>query len=121
MTFDYEKKAISVFVNTFGGSFQKLDPLDIDYKIFDKDGKLVAYAEIAQRIKTMRTAYPLFLPARKLVKLIDKRIAPVLIWHCEDGIIYAKANAISGQIKFFEDDLFVFYDKQKEFKYVRFT
>jgi hypothetical protein len=40
---------------------------------------------------------------------------------CEDGIIYGKANAISGEIKFSDDDLVVFYEKQKEFKYVRFT
>ena len=34
-----EKKAIETFVNTFGGSYKKLDPQDIDYKIFNKKGE----------------------------------------------------------------------------------
>jgi hypothetical protein len=29
----------------FGGSFKKLDPQDIDYKVFDKEGNLIAYVE----------------------------------------------------------------------------
>ena len=126
-----EKKAIELFVKTFGGSFKKLDPLDIDYKIFDKDGNLIAYAEVKGRLRNMRMAYPLPLAARKLVKLIDKRLTPVLIWACEDGIIYGKANKLKGEIKWGgrsprEDstndaELMVYYDKQKEFKYVRFT
>jgi hypothetical protein len=78
----------------------------------------------------MRDAYPLPIAARKLVKLIDKRIVPVLIWACEDGIIYGKANKLEGVIKWggfppqdelSDNELMVYYDKQKELKYVRFT
>jgi hypothetical protein len=63
--------------------------------------------------------------ARKLVKLIDKRLSPVLIWACEDGIIYGKANRLIGEIKWggkppLDDEMMVYYDKQKEFKYVRY-
>jgi hypothetical protein len=94
-----EKKAIELFVSIFGGSFKKLDPQDIDYKVFDKEKNLIAYAEVKGRIRTMHNAYPLPLSARKLVKLIDKRIMPVLIWACEDGIIYGKANKLQGEIK----------------------
>jgi len=43
-----EKKAIETFVKTFGGSYQKLDPFDIDYKIFDRDKKVIAYAEVCR-------------------------------------------------------------------------
>ena len=32
-----EKRAIEIFVKIFDGSFKKLDPLDVDYKIFDKE------------------------------------------------------------------------------------
>jgi hypothetical protein len=32
-----EQVAIKKFVDIFGGSFQKLDQFDIDYKVFDKD------------------------------------------------------------------------------------
>lgn len=124
-----EKKAIELFVSIFGGSYKKLDPHDIDYKVFDKDNNLIAYAEVKGRIRTMHSAYPLPIAARKLVKLIDKRITPVLIWACEDGIIYGKANKLQGEIKWGgrppregavnDSEMMVYYDKQKELKYIR--
>lgn len=126
-----EKKAIEAFVNLFGGSYKKLDPNDIDYKVFDKSGQLIAYAEVKGRIRTMRSAYPLPVAARKLVKLTDKRLVPVIIWACEDGIIYGKVNKLKGEIKwgvraprdnsFNDSELMVYYDKQKELKYVRYV
>jgi hypothetical protein len=124
-----EKKAIDLFVSIFGGSYKKLDPQDIDYKIFDKDNNLIAYAEVKGRLRSMKLSYPLPVSARKLVKLIDKRITPVLIWACDDGIIYAQANKLRGEVKwggrpprdgsFSDSELMVYYDKQKEMKYVR--
>lgn len=124
-----EKKAIELFVSIFGGSFKKLDPHDVDYKVFDKDNNLIAYAEVKGRIRTMHSAYPLPIAARKLVKLIDKRITPVLIWACEDGIIYGKADKLQGEIKWGgrppregavnDNEVMVYYDKQKELKYIR--
>lgn len=126
-----EQKAIETFVKIFGGSFKKLDPFDIDYKIFDKDNNLIAYAEVKGRIRTIHNAYPLPISAKKIVKLIDKRLSPVLIWACEDGIIYGKANKLQGEIKWGgrpprehssnDLELMVYFDKQKELKYVRFT
>ena len=126
-----EKKAIELFVSLFGGSYQRLDPFDIDFKIFDKDKNLIAYAEVKGRVRTMRDAYPLPIAAKKLVKLIDKRLSPVLIWCCEDGIIYGKADKLYGEIKwggrpprkdsFSDNELMVYYEKQKELKYIRFT
>jgi hypothetical protein len=127
MTFETEeekriqKKAIEVFVNTFGGTYQKLDASDVDYKIFDKNKNLIAYAEISGRVRTIRNAYPLPISAKKLVKLIDKRLAPVVIWSCEDGIIYGKADKLVGDIKFDGDEMMVYYDKQRSFKYIRFV
>lgn len=126
-----EKNAIEVFVNTFGGSYKKLDPHDIDYKIFDKKGELIAYAEVKGRIRTMRAAYPLPIALRKISKLSDKRLNPLVIWACEDGIIYGKVNKLKGEIKwggrtyrdnsFNDSELMIYYDIQKELKYVRFT
>ena len=125
-----EKRAIELFVGIFNGSFKKLDPLDIDYKIFDEMGELIAYAEVKGRIRTISSAYPLPIAARKLVKLMDKRLNPVIIWACEDGIIYAKLNEVVGTIKFGgisprekstnDQELMVYYDKQKGFSYIRF-
>ena len=126
-----EKKAIETFVSMFGGSFKKLDPNDIDYKIFDKEGNLIAYAEVKSRIRTIHSAYPLPIAAKKIVKLIDKRLPPVAIWACEDGIIYGKANKLKGEIKWGymspqdksinNSELIIYYDKQKELKYVRYV
>ena len=126
-----EKKAIELFVSIFGGSYLKLDPLDVDYKVFDKDKNLIAYAEVKGRIRTIRDAYPLPVAARKLVKLIDKRLTPVIIWACDDGIIYGTANKLYGDIKWGgrpprigsvnDSELMVYYDKQKTLKYVRYV
>jgi len=126
-----EKKAIETFVKTFGGSYQKLDPYDIDYKIFDENKKVVGYAEVKGRIRTMRDAYPLPISARKVVKLIDKRLNPLIIWACEDGIIYGRPENLVGQVKqggrppregaAHDIDLMLYYDKQRSLKYVRFS
>lgn len=125
-----EKKAIEVFVNVFEGSYLKLDPQDIDYKVF-KDGKLIAYAEVKGRLKTMKTAYPLPVALSKLSKLIAKRLNPVLIWACDDGIIYGKVVDLIGEVRYGgrspregatnDTEMMVYYDKQKALKYVRFT
>ena len=123
MIFEREQKAITTFVNTFGGSFKKLDPQDVDYKVFDKQGNIIAYAEVNSIIKTMRNAYPLSAPAKKIVKLIDKRLPPVVIWYCEDGIIYGKANKLRGEVIYDNSsslELIIYYERQKEFKYIRF-
>ena len=126
-----EKKAIEVFVKIFDGSFKKLDPHDIDYKVFDKEGKLISYVEVKGRVRSMYDAYPLPISAKKLVKLVDKRITPVIIWACEDGIIYGKANELEGTLKWggrtprenstSDAELMVYYDKQKSLRYVRFV
>jgi len=125
-----EKKAIELFVSIYGGSYRKLDPHDIDYKVFDKDKNLIAYAEVKGRVRTMSKAYPLPVAVRKISKLSEKRLNPVLIWSCEDGIIYGKVNKLKGEIKWGgrtprdyssnDSELMVYYDKQKELKYVRF-
>jgi len=126
-----ENKAISVFVNTFGGSFKKLDPTDIDFKVFDKEGVLIAYVEVKGRIRPMINAYPLPVSAKKVLKLVDKRLNPVIIWCCEDGIIYGQVTKLKGEItwggrtsregSFNDTELMVFYEKQKGLKYIRFV
>lgn len=126
-----EKKAIETFVKTFGGSYQKLDPYDIDYKIFDENKKVIAYAEVKGRIRTMRDAYPLPISAHKVIKLIDKRLNPIIIWACEDGIIYGRPEQLVGQVKqggrpprdgaVSDIELMFYYDRQKSLKYVRFV
>jgi hypothetical protein len=126
-----EKKAIETFVKVFGGSYKKLDPHDIDYKVFDKEKNLIAYAEVKGRVRVICGAYPLPISVNKLSKLMDKRLNPVIIWSCDDGIIYARATQLVGTVKLGgrepregstnDVEMMVYFDKQKSMKYVRFT
>jgi hypothetical protein len=126
-----ELRAIETFVNVFGGSFQKLDPFDIDFKIFDKERKLIAYVEVKGRIRTMYDAYPLPLSVSKLHKLHSKRLNPTVIWACEDGIIYGRISKLEGDLKWGgrvpregavnDEEPMVYFDKQKSLKYVRYS
>jgi len=125
-----EKKAINYFVKRFQGSFKKLGPNDIDYKIFDKDGNLIAYAEVKGRYRTLANCYPLPVAARKVVKLCDKRLNPVMIWACDDGIVYGQPSQIEGVVKWGgrkpregavnDQELMIYYDKQKTLRYFRY-
>ena len=96
---DRELKAIDKFVKLFKGSYKKLGPNDVDFRVFDKDKKIIAYAEVKGKSSTLKNAFPVFVAARKLVKLCDKRLNPVIIWACEDGIVYAKVPSLVGEIK----------------------
>lgn len=134
MTFDKEdksreKQAIDTYVSLFGGTYKKLDPNDVDYKVFNKEGELVSYVEVVPRIKSIGTSYPLPIDAEKLVKLINKRLDPTIVWSCEDGIVYSKVNKIVGivrkapKVKHKDVDIpqmMVYYEKQKEMRYVRY-
>ena len=95
-----EKKAIERFVSIFDGKYQKLDDYDIDYKVFDSKGTLISYVEVKGRKKNISNAYPLPVGCRKLLKLIDKRLNPVVIWACDDGIIYGELKKLKGKILF---------------------
>ena len=124
-----ETKAISKFVNLFNGSFKKLGPNDVDYRVY-RDNKLIAYVEVKGRLKNIEHAFPLCVAARKVVKLADKRLNPVIIWACDDGIVYARVKEIQGEVRWGgrkpragssnDEELMVYFDKQKDFKYLRY-
>ena len=97
---DREVRAIDTFVNSFGGSYEKLGDNDIDFKVYDKNKNLISYVEVKGRLRSIENAFPLPVAARKLVKLADKRINPVIIWACDEGIVYAKIKDLEGKIRF---------------------
>ena len=125
-----ERHAIERFVSLFSGSFEKLGPNDVDFKVFDKDKQLIAYAEVKGRNKTLREAYPLPISARKVVKLCDKRLNPVIIWACEDAIIWGKVHQMYGSVRWGgrvprpdshnDQELMLYYDKQDAMRYLKF-
>jgi len=98
--------------------------------VFNSSNELIAYVEVKGRLRPLKEAYPLPVAARKIVKLCDKRLNPVMIWACEDGIIYAKVSEIQGDVRWGgrkprahsvnDEELMIYYNQQKGFKYVRF-
>jgi hypothetical protein len=126
-----ERKAIERFVSIFNGKFEKLSPHDVDYKVFDKNGDLVAYVEVKGRLKNINRAYPLPVSISKLSKLWAKRLTPTIIWACDDGIIYGKLKELHGSISIGgrkprsgsvnDVELMAYYDKQKALKYIRYV
>jgi len=104
-----ERVAIEKFVSRFGGTFKKLGPNDVDYRVYDKSGELIAYAEVKGRYRDIDTAYPLPVAARKVVKLCDKRRGDVR-W----GGRKPRAGAVN------DEELMIYYDKQKEFRYIKY-
>ena len=93
-----ESEAIAIFCDEYELSCRKLDEHDIDFELI-KDERIIGYAEVKGRNKTIQEAYPLPIAVRKLVKLMDKKINPIIIWKCYDGIIYGKLEKLKGEIR----------------------
>lgn len=126
---DREEKAINMFVSLFKGSYNKLGKNDIDFEVLHND-KVISYVEVKGRLRPLRDAFPLPIAVRKLVKLSDKRINPVIIWACEDGIIYSKVKDLEGVIKYSgrkpregssnDLELMAYYDNNDNFKIIKY-
>ncbi len=82
----------------FNLTFKKLSENDIDYCLYQNE-EIIAYVEIKGRNRNILNAYPLPIAGRKLIKLQDKKINPIIIWDCYDGIIYGKTELIEGKIR----------------------
>lgn len=115
-----EKKAIQKFVSRFDGSFKKLAPNDIDYRVFDKDNNLIAYAEVTPVYSPISQSYPLPISAKKVVKVCDKMLNPVMIWACDDGIVYAKPSEVKGEAIWQDNQVVILYHKQQGTKYIKY-
>jgi hypothetical protein len=86
-----ELGCIEFFCNTFGLTYSKLGENDIDFCLYKND-QIISFAEVKGRNRNINDAYPLPIACRKLVKLSDKKINPVIIWDCFDGIIYGQTK-----------------------------
>lgn len=122
---NHKLKAITTFTDRFKGSFTRLSESDVDFRVYDGKKSLIAYIEVVETSKTLKDCYPLKISLQKLYKLSSKRLNPVIIWSCLDGIMYAKINDVTGEVKWYGDselnsELYVFYGKQKLFKYARY-
>ncbi len=126
-----EIKAIKLFVKPFNGKFQKLDDNDIDFKVFDKDNRLISFVEVKGRLKDLRDAFPLPVAVRKLIKLSDKRVNPVIIWSCNDAIVYSLVKDLVGKIKYSgrkpregssnDLELMAYFNNDSNFKIIKYN
>jgi len=112
--------AIKKFVERFKGSYKKIGINDVDYRVFDSANNLIAYAEVILLDETINTAYPLEVKANNVVRVCNKRLNPVIIWSCADGLIYGKPNEIIGQVSWKDNELVLTYPKQKSLRYIKY-
>ena len=89
-----EENAIKILCERSNAKYEKLGENDVDFKI-TKDEKTY-YAEVKGRNRTLDNCYPLPVAARKIVKLCDTK-APIIIWDCEDAIIYGNVNKLNAE------------------------
>ena len=118
-------KAVTNFAERFEGSFKKLGPGDVDYRIYSQEGELISFVIVIPTKKKVTECYPLSISLNKLSQLSMKRLNPVIIWACEDGIMYGKIKDIYGTVSWMgttelDSELVVQYPKQKTFKYARY-
>lgn len=125
-----EFKAILTFTETYALSFVKLGMNDVDYMICGSNKEVVGYAEVKGRNRKIENAFPLPIACRKLLKLSDKKINPVIIWSCYDGIVYGKLHELEGNIRFGgrkpregavnDLELMAYYPPQDGLSYIKF-
>ena len=93
-----EFNAINFLCEKYKLNYVKLDENDIDYQLYKGD-KIIGYVEVKGRNKDIKDAYPLPVACRKLVKLCDKKLNPIVIWACYDGLIIGKIEKLKGITK----------------------
>ncbi len=95
---DRETKAVNLFCNEYGLTFEKLSPNDIDFKIY-KNGKFLFYLEVKGRLRNLNDCYPLPIAVRKLLKMSDKKQSGVILWACFDGVVFSRLENLKGEIR----------------------
>tara|TARA_R100001198_G_scaffold51766_1_gene29010 strand:- start:124 stop:546 length:423 start_codon:yes stop_codon:yes gene_type:complete len=126
-----EFKAIDRFIQLFSGKAEKLGKWDLDYEVYDKNDKFLVYAEVKGRKNKSVKEYPLPIALRKLHKMQDgkyKNSDCIIIWACEDGIIYGEYKDILGSVAFGgrtprkgssnDLEMMVYYNPQQKLKTV---
>lgn len=123
-----ETKAIECFCKEYDCDYYKLGKWEVDYKITKHN--LITYAEVKGRKKDIIDSYPLPLSIRKVYKLMKKCNDPVIIWACNNGILYAKLTNLIGEIKLGgrkprqgssnDVEIMAYYQKQDSIKEIKY-
>ena len=115
-----EKKAVELYLRRIGGSYKKLSPDDVDFRIIGENKSTIGYAEVSVLDTEMKDSFPLMVQARKIIKLRDKRLHAVMIWSCIDGIYHLPIEGLVGRATWSDEgELMLSFDNKKLFKYVR--
>ena len=115
-----EKKAVELYLRRIGGSYKKLSPDDVDFRIIGENKSTIGYAEVNVLDTEMKDSFPLMVQARKIIKLRDKRLHAVMIWSCIDGIYYLPIEGLVGRATWSDEgELMLSFDNKKLFKYVK--
>ena len=124
-----ETKAVTLFCDEYGLTFEKLSPNDIDFKIY-KDDKCVFYLEVKGRLKTMHDCFPLPIAVRKLLKMADKKEDGVILWACFDGVVFSRIEHLNGRIRMGgrkkregsanDIELMAYYSNNNNFKTIKY-
>ncbi len=115
-----EKKAVELYLRRIGGSYKKLSPDDVDFRIIGENKSTIGYAEVSVLDTEMKDSFPLMVKARKIIKLRDKRLHAVMIWSCIDGIYYLPIEGLVGRASWSDEgELMLSIKKKKLFKYVK--
>ena len=93
-----ENKAVKLFCDEYGLTYEKLSPNDIDFKIY-KNGKFLFYLEVKGRLRNLKQCYPLPIAVRKLLKMADKKEDGVILWACFDGVVFSRIENLNGRIR----------------------
>lgn len=127
-----EQKAIELFTSFYGLTYQKLQAYDIDFIVL-KELKSIAFAEVKGRKKPIAEAFPLPLSTFKINKLYEKKhmgqqLKRIMIWACNDGIIYGDLSKLEGIIReggrpnrdgsYRDTEMMAYYHKQENIKYL---
>ena len=125
-----ENKAIEAFLKPFKGTCRKLGDNDIDFEVYNSDGIKLAFVEVKGRLKNIENAFPLPVSVKKLIKLYDKKLNPLIIWACFDGIIYGKLRDLKGSIisggrpprkgSFNDNELMAYYNDSVNLKKIKY-
>jgi len=116
-----EKAGVELYLRRTGGGYKKLSSNEVDFRILGENNSLIGYAEVKVLDTMMKGSFPLSVDARKIIKLRDKRLSAVMIWHCIDGIFYLPVESLTGEIKWSEEtgELTIYCSNKKLFKYVK--
>lgn len=125
-------KACSRYVSLSGGSYEQLSkPSDktMVIKIYNENKKLFSYGLVVDvPVLIKQQNKNLSLNVKNLLSVSDKRLNPMIIFSCDDGILYLNAMSVIGQCRFVESIPGVSYSSElticitdfKPMKYIRY-